>query len=281
MKVCDRINCCCRFKIIRRSTEKLSSSDEDHRHDEVSEDDQPLANVQKRRAFLGFYKALVKFRDHCAIEHECGDDKSSESSGANMNIDAENGAVGDGADRYDDLSASLRRHAGGGGDEARALAAAAVRVAGRTLYECAECGARLSAPHTWRHHARIHTGERPAVCARCGKAFRTPHALHRHTQETHERARRRACATCHRTFANAQNLRAHERGHSGERPYACARCPKRFAYSGSLHAHTRTHEPRATLACALCATRANTTRQLQRHIDRHHRCSPPRPPPPS
>lgn len=144
------------------------------------------------------------------------------------------------------------------------------------VYACGTCGKRLSSAHTFVFHLRIHTGERPCVCHVCGKQFRAPNGLQRHVAETHERRRRRACRLCARTFANAQNLRAHARTHTGERPHACALCPARFAHAGSLHAHRRTHEPARAHRCARCPAAFRLRAGLVRHARAHaHQPAPP------
>ncbi|XP_063831592.1 zinc finger protein 771-like [Ostrinia nubilalis] len=143
------------------------------------------------------------------------------------------------------------------------------RIDGKAYYTCQLCGKNLSSSHTYVFHQRIHTGERPCVCHVCGKQFRAPGGLARHLTETHERARRLACALCRRSFANSQNLKQHLRVHTGERPYACAACGKRFAQSGSLHAHRKTHLPHFPHRCADCGAEFRLRAGLRRHALRH------------
>ncbi|WAR16514.1 AZF1-like protein [Mya arenaria] len=50
-----------------------------------------------------------------------------------------------------------------------------------------------------------------------------------------------ACSQCERTFATKQNLRTHERLHSGDRPFACPYCDRRFNSRWNLKCHVITH----------------------------------------
>ncbi|XP_052756518.1 zinc finger protein 583-like isoform X2 [Galleria mellonella] len=246
----------------------------DHDRQSFDEDDEPLSSIaatRKTDRYNEFYRALVNFRDHFVAEHgstECNYPDFTDSSDSEA-PDGEPDAADLDIDRFDDLTERNMRKDRMDDETRRELARARTRIDGKTYYACPVCGKRLSSPHTYVFHKRIHTGERPCVCHVCGKQFRTPNGLQRHVTETHERVRRHPCRYCPKNFANSQNLKQHVRTHTGERPYACAQCGKRFTQSGSLHAHRHTHAAHFPHACPDCGARFRLRAGLARHRLRH------------
>jgi hypothetical protein len=77
------------------------------------------------------------------------------------------------------------------------------------------------------------------TCPHCGLGCASPNKLPRHIR-THTGEKLHACSQCEATFAQAENLRQHERSvPAGERPHACSHCEAAFAQVGSLRRHVR------------------------------------------
>ncbi|KAH8878164.1 Early growth response protein 1-A [Schistosoma japonicum] len=84
--------------------------------------------------------------------------------------------------------------------------------------------------------------QKPFVCGMlsCNKRFVRIDELKRH-QRTHSGIKQFICDICKKGFTRSDHLMTHRRTHTGERPYECKICDRRFARSDERNRHTKTH----------------------------------------
>ncbi|MBN3308868.1 ZMYM4 protein, partial [Amia calva] len=83
-------------------------------------------------------------------------------------------------------------------------------------------------------------GKRHHPSSQCGKRFTQAQNIKVH-QRIHTGERPYCCTQCGKRFTQAQNLKVHQRIHTGERPYCCTQCGKRFTLAQNLKVHQRIH----------------------------------------
>lgn len=59
------------------------------------------------------------------------------------------------------------------------------------------------------------------------------------------KAKKHLCQDCGKRFYDSNDLRIHQRTHSGEKPFECLKCNKLFADSRVLNQHSKIHSGKA------------------------------------
>jgi len=73
-------------------------------------------------------------------------------------------------------------------------------------------------------------------CDVCGKMFRVPAELVRHTR-AHTNEKPYECDVCDKAFSESGSLKTHMYIHTNEKPYECDVCDKAFRQLGNLKRH--------------------------------------------
>uniref|UniRef100_A0A8R1TM51 C2H2-type domain-containing protein n=1 Tax=Onchocerca volvulus TaxID=6282 RepID=A0A8R1TM51_ONCVO len=112
----------------------------------------------------------------------------------------------------------------------------------RKLFYCCICGKAFGKTSDLVRHYRIHSGERPFSCNRCGRNFNLKSSLKLH-------------------------MDSHVRADHPDNYYTCARCPvcmKQLASTPSLRRHLKIHE-RPLEHCGVCSQIFLSKKALEQH----------------
>ena len=98
--------------------------------------------------------------------------------------------------------------------------------------------------HKKRHAYSIKRRAIKVTCDICGKAV----TKNRFTTHHRSHTERFPCPHCSKVFNRKENLRVHERIHTGEKPFVCDVCGKGFRQKVELRLHGRRHEKESASA---------------------------------
>ncbi|GFS09894.1 transcription factor Sp4 [Elysia marginata] len=111
----------------------------------------------------------------------------------------------------------------------------------------------------------------PRKCRRC----RCPNCLKSPGSPSSNGTKRRMHVChfpgCGKEYGKTSHLKAHLRGHAGERPFVCQWlfCQKRFTRSDELQRHMRTHTGEKNFQCPVCGKRFMRSDHLSKHAKTH------------
>ncbi|XP_050676550.1 zinc finger protein 300-like [Leptidea sinapis] len=134
--------------------------------------------------------------------------------------------------------------------------------------ECEYCHKILTSKLSLRNHYKIHTGF-DVVCEHCGKKFITRRLLLMHCRAKHGYEKTDKCSYCDYTASNAEQVKIHERLHTGEKPYVCKECNAGFHRKSSYLQHVAIHLPEKTVQCDQCPARFKSVTLMRIHKNRH------------
>lgn len=111
-------------------------------------------------------------------------------------------------------------------------------------------------------------------CHLCEKEYTYLHYLKQHLKKHKDNTLMHACDVCGHEFKLRQNLLAHKRVHTGEKPYVCKLCGKSFNQPYYMTVHMRIHQKQKPYACELCGVAFVTSSHLGRHMKSHNNIKP-------
>ncbi|XP_026761198.2 zinc finger and SCAN domain-containing protein 12-like [Galleria mellonella] len=134
--------------------------------------------------------------------------------------------------------------------------------------ECEYCHKILTSRLSLRNHYKIHTGF-DVVCEHCGKRFITRRLLLMHCRAKHGYEKTDKCSYCDYRASNAEQVKIHERLHTGEKPYVCKECSAGFHRKSSYLQHIAIHLPDKNVQCDQCPARFKSVTLMRIHKNRH------------
>ncbi|KAM3958626.1 uncharacterized protein ACR2FA_007270 [Aphomia sociella] len=134
--------------------------------------------------------------------------------------------------------------------------------------ECEYCHKILTSKLSLRNHYKIHTGF-DVVCEHCGKKFITRRLLLMHCRAKHGYEKTDKCSYCDYKASNAEQVKIHERLHTGEKPYVCKECSAGFHRKSSYLQHIAIHLPDKNVQCDQCPARFKSVTLMRIHKNRH------------
>lgn len=101
-------------------------------------------------------------------------------------------------------------------------------------------------------------------CPTCKEVFKSSNQLRKH-QRIHTGERPNECDICYKSFDQPIELEMHKMIHFGKKPYKCDLCEKAFFESFRLESHRNSHFRERLFECDICQMRLFNSNDLESH----------------
>lgn len=138
----------------------------------------------------------------------------------------------------------------------------------KKIHPCPKCDKKFTeARKVPIHIQKVHLGERPFVCEKCGKACTTSAALKQH-QVTHTEDRPFKCTECQKCFKDLAALKKHSEIHNTDL-FECSMCGQRLSTRYTLKVHMLVHSDAKRYECKHCGNAYKRHTALKVRITKH------------